>query len=99
MLRINLVNPTYIDPCIPGAAGYEYCTGHEAWKRHLLSDLPIILISIPNLRPNRNKNNFYFNGNIDLSMNIAGIVSGANVQKTGVQKTFSQCSLFAVYQG
>jgi outer membrane protein assembly factor BamA len=38
------------------------------------------------LRPNRKKNNFYFNGNIDMSSNIVGIASGANVEKTGVQK-------------
>ena len=39
------------------------------------------------LRPNHNKNNFYFNGNVDFSSNIVGIASGADVQKTGVQKT------------
>ena len=40
-----------------------------------------------NLRPNHNKNNFYFNGNIDWSSNIIGVATGANIEKNGVQKT------------
>jgi outer membrane protein insertion porin family len=34
----------------------------------------------------RNKNNFYLNANIDWSANILGLIEGANVEKTGVQK-------------
>jgi outer membrane protein insertion porin family len=41
------------------------------------------------LRPNRNKNNFYFNGNIDLSMNVIGIASGANINKGNQKKIFN----------
>ena len=36
-------------------------------------------------RPNIKKNNFYFNGNLDLSGNIYGLLSGANVE-SGNQK-------------
>ncbi|MBN9299071.1 MAG: BamA/TamA family outer membrane protein [Filimonas sp.] len=38
------------------------------------------------LKQNNRRNNFYFNGNIDLSGNIPGIISGANVE-AGKQKT------------
>lgn len=34
----------------------------------------------------RKTNNYWFNGNVDFSNNILGLVSGANVNKTGVQK-------------
>ncbi|CAN5237421.1 BamA/TamA family outer membrane protein [soil metagenome] len=36
--------------------------------------------------PNKKKNNFYFNGNADVSGNVAGLVTGADVQG-GNQKT------------
>ncbi len=32
-------------------------------------------------KPNKNTNNYYFNGNIDLSNNILGLVTGANINK------------------
>ncbi|MDP4131752.1 MAG: BamA/TamA family outer membrane protein, partial [Bacteroidota bacterium] len=37
------------------------------------------------VRPNHRKNNFYFNGNLDLSSNLLGIFSGADV-KNGKEK-------------
>jgi outer membrane protein assembly factor BamA len=36
------------------------------------------------IKPNRNKNNFYFNGNVDLSGNLIGLVSGANFNKAKI---------------
>jgi outer membrane protein insertion porin family len=32
-------------------------------------------------KPNKNTNNYYFNGNLDLSNNILGLVTGANINK------------------
>jgi outer membrane protein insertion porin family len=32
-------------------------------------------------KPNKNTNNYYFNGNVDLSNNILGLVKGANINK------------------
>jgi outer membrane protein insertion porin family len=32
-------------------------------------------------KPNKNTNNYYFNGNVDLSNNILGLVTGANINK------------------
>jgi outer membrane protein assembly factor BamA len=37
-------------------------------------------------RPNRHLNNYYFNGSVDLSNNLVGLLSGANVDK-GKEKT------------
>jgi outer membrane protein insertion porin family len=32
-------------------------------------------------KPNKNTNNYYFNGNLDLSNNVLGLVTGANINK------------------
>jgi len=39
-------------------------------------------------RSNLRKNNFYFNANLDLSANVLGLVSGANVEKGNQKKIF-----------
>ena len=87
VLRINLVNPTYIDPQYQMQLDTNVVLARSLEKTFIIG--PVYNFNFnSNLKPNRNKNNFYFNGNIDLSANLAGILSGADVQKTGVQKTF-----------
>ncbi len=39
-------------------------------------------------KPNNKKHNFYFNGNVDLSGNLIGLVSGADVLKGNEKKIF-----------
>lgn len=39
--------------------------------------------------PNHKKHNFYFNGNIDLSGNLIGLISGANLQEGNEKKIFN----------
>ena len=86
ILRINLVNPTYIDPAYQEQLDTNIVLARSLEKTFIIG--PTYNFNFNSqLRPNFNKNNYYFNGNLDLSMNIVGIASGADVQKTGLQKT------------
>jgi len=86
VLRVNLVNPTHIDSLYQLQLDTNIVLARSLEKTFIVGPTYNFNFN-SNLRPNRNKNNFYFNGNIDLSMNIPGIVSGADVVKSGVQKT------------
>jgi outer membrane protein insertion porin family len=86
IFRVNLVNPSYIDPQYQLQLDTNVVLARSLEKTFIIGPTYNYNFN-SNLRPNRNKNNFYFNGNLDLSMNIAGIASGADVEKTGVQKT------------
>ena len=87
VIRVNLVNPTHIDPLYQLQLDTNIVLARSLEKTFIVG--PVYNFNFnSNLRPNRNRNNFYFNGNIDLSMNVPGIISGANVEKSGVQKTF-----------
>jgi outer membrane protein assembly factor BamA len=86
VLRVNLVNPSYISPAYQLQLDTNIVLARSLEKTFIIG--PTYNFNFNSqLRPNRNKNNFYFNGNIDLSSNIVGIASGANVLKSGVQKT------------
>jgi outer membrane protein assembly factor BamA len=86
VLRVNLVNPTYIDPAYQLQLDTNIVLARSLEKTFIIG--PTYNFNFNSqLRPNRNKNNFYFNGNIDISSNVMGIVSGADVQKNGIQKT------------
>jgi outer membrane protein insertion porin family len=87
ILRINLVNPTHIDSLYQLQLDTNIILARSIEKTFIIGPTYNFNFN-SNLKPNHNKNNFYFNGNIDLSANFAGIVSGANVEKTGIQKTF-----------
>ncbi len=41
-------------------------------------------------RPNNRRNNFYFNGNVDVSGNLLGLITGANVKKGDTATIFGQ---------
>jgi outer membrane protein insertion porin family len=86
VIRVNLVNPTNITPAYQAQLDTNIVLARSLEKTFIIGPTYNFNFNTQ-LRPNRNKNNFYFNGNIDLSMNIVGIASGANVEKTGVQKT------------
>jgi outer membrane protein insertion porin family len=85
ILRVNLVNPSYISPAYQLQLDTNIVLARSLERTFIIG--PTYNFNFNSqLRPNRNKNNFYFNGNIDLSSNIVGIASGANVKETGVQK-------------
>ncbi len=86
ILRVNLVNPSHIDSLYQLQLDTNIVLARSIERAFIIG--PTYNFNFNSqLRPNHNKNNYYFNGNIDLSSNILGIASGANVEKTGVQKT------------
>ncbi len=84
IIRVNLVNPTHIDSLFQLQLDTNVVLARSLQKTFIIG--PTYNFNINTLlRPNRNKNNFYFNANIDLSANILGIASGANVN-SGIEK-------------
>jgi outer membrane protein insertion porin family len=86
VFRVNLVNPTHIDSLYQLQLDTNIVLARSIERTFIIG--PTYNFNFNSqLRPNHNKNNFYFNGNIDLSANIIGLAEGANVNKTGIQKT------------
>jgi outer membrane protein assembly factor BamA len=85
VIRVNLVNPAHIDSLYQLELDTNVVLARSLEKTFIIG--PTYNFNYNSqLRPNRNKNNFYFNANIDLSANILGIASGADVNN-GKQKT------------
>jgi outer membrane protein insertion porin family len=88
LININLVNPTNIDPA------YQKLLDTNITQRRAI-ERQFIIGSIYNFnynsqaKPNRKKNNFYFNGNLDLSGNWLGLVTGANIDKNKQREIFN----------
>ena len=80
VLSVNYVQPTKIDPA------YQLVLDTNITLRRSI-EKQFIIGSIYNFnynsqaKPNHNTNNFYFNGNIDVSGNLLGLLTGANVNK------------------
>jgi outer membrane protein insertion porin family len=93
IFRVNLVNPTRISPAYQLQLDTNIVLARSIEKTFIIGPTYNFNLNTQ-LRPNRNKNNFYFNGNIDLSSNILGILSGADVskekQKTILNVPYSQ---------
>jgi outer membrane protein insertion porin family len=86
VFRVNLVNPTHIDSLYQLQLDTNIVLARSIEKTFIIG--PTYNFNFNSqLRPNHNRNNFYFNGNIDLSANVIGLAEGANVNKTGIQKT------------
>jgi outer membrane protein assembly factor BamA len=86
VLRINLVNPTHIDSLYQLQLDTNVVLARSI-ERTLIIGPTYNFNYNSQLQRNHNKNNFYFNANIDLSANILGLASGANAHRTGEQKT------------
>ena len=80
LFSINYVKPTHID------SAYQLVLDSNITLRRSI-ERQFIIGSAYNFnynsqaRPNRRLNNFYFNGNVDLSGNLLGLFTGANVEK------------------
>jgi outer membrane protein insertion porin family len=86
VFRINLVNPTHIDSLFQLQLDTNIVLARSIERAFIIG--PTYNFNFNSqLRPNHKKNNFYFNGNIDISANLIGILEGADVNKTGTQKT------------
>ncbi|HWK07577.1 MAG TPA: BamA/TamA family outer membrane protein [Puia sp.] len=88
LININLVNPTHIDP------NYQLVLDTTITLARAI-ERQFIIGSIYNFnynsqaKPNRKRNNFYFNGNLDLSGNWLGLVTGANIDDGKQKKIFN----------
>ena len=84
IFSINLVRPTYISPAYQQSLDTNITLARSIEKQFIVG---------PNynynyntqIKANQNSNNFFVNANIDLSGNIMGILSGADISK-GKQK-------------
>ncbi len=85
IIRVNLVNPTHIDSLYQLQLDTNIVLARSLEKAFIIGPTYNFNLNTQ-LRPNHNKNNYYFNANIDLSANILGIASGADVN-SGKQKT------------
>jgi outer membrane protein insertion porin family len=86
VFRVNLVNPTHIDSLYQKQLDTNIVLARSIEKTFIIG--PTYNFNFNSqLRPNHNKNNFYFNGNIDISANLIGLAEGADFNKTGIQKT------------
>jgi len=85
IFRINLVNTSNIDPAFQAELDTNIVLARSLEKSFIIGPTYNYNWNT-NLQQNKRRNNFYFNGNIDLSSNIIGIASGANVNE-GKQKT------------
>jgi outer membrane protein assembly factor BamA len=86
VFRINLVNPYHIDSLYQLQLDTNIVLARSLERTFIIG--PVYNFNFnSNLKPNHNKNNFYFNGNIDWSSNIIGVATGADTKKTGTPKT------------
>jgi len=80
LFGVNYVKPTNITP------EYQALLDTNIMQRRAIERQFIIGSSYnfnynTQARPNRKPNNFYFNGNVDLSGNLLGLITGANLDK------------------
>ena len=85
IIRVNLVNPTHIDSLYQLQLDTNVVLARSLEKTFIVGPTYNFNLNTQ-LRPNHDKNNYYFNANIDLSANVLGIASGADVN-SGKQKT------------
>jgi outer membrane protein insertion porin family len=85
IIRVNLVNPYNIDSLFQLELDTNIVLARSIERTFIIGPTYNYTWNTQ-IRPNHDKNNFYFNGNVDLSANILGIVSGADVIN-GKEKT------------
>ncbi len=80
ILGINYVRPTNITPSYLEALDTNITLARAIEKQLIVG--PIYNFNFNSqARQNRRANNFYFNGNVDLSNNLLGLFTGANINK------------------
>ncbi len=88
LLTINLVNPTHINPAFQAQLDTNITLARSIERQFIIG--PNYNYNINTLlTPNVKTNNFYFNANLDLSANLIGLISGANIDKGNVKEIFN----------
>ena len=80
VLGIDYVRPSNINPAYQDSLDKNITLARAIEKTFIIG--PTYNFNYNSqAKPNKNINNYYFNGNIDLSNNILGLVTGANINK------------------
>lgn len=80
VLGINYVRPSNINPAYQLGLDTNITLARAIEKTFIIG--PTYNFNYNSqAKPNKNTNNYYFNGNVDLSNNILGLVTGANINK------------------
>ena len=87
IISINYVQPTSITPEFQQALDTNITLARSIEKQFIIGSSYNFNYN-SQAKLNNNRNNFYFNGNINLSGNILGLVSGANVDKGNQKNLF-----------
>jgi len=80
LFNINYVRPTNIDPQYQDTLDKNITLARAIEKQFIIGTNYNFNYN-SQARPNRKKNNFYFNGNVDGSGNLLGLITGANLDK------------------
>ena len=88
-ININYVKPEHITPPFQDSINKDITLARSIEKQFIIGS--IYNYNYSSLaKPNNYKNNFYFNGNIDLSGNLYGLVSGADASKEKERYVFGE---------
>ncbi len=88
ILGINYVRPTNISPVYRLLLDTNI-TQARAIERQFIIGPQYNFNYNSQAKPNHRVNNYYFNGNVDLSNNLLGILSGANINKGKEREIFN----------
>jgi len=80
IITINYVKPTNITPEFQKQLDTNLTLARSIERQFIIGPNYNYNMNTQN-RANQNKNNFYFNANIDLSANLLGLITGADVDK------------------
>lgn len=80
LFSVNYVRPTNIDPNYQAALDTNITLARSIETQFIIGTSYNFNYN-SQARPNRKKNNFYFNGNVDGSGNVLGLITGANLDK------------------
>ncbi len=88
LLNINLVNPTNITPSYQAGLDTNLTLARAIERQFIIGSIYNFNYN-SQAKQNRRRNNFYFNGNLDLSGNWLGLATGANIDKDKQKKIFN----------
>ena len=80
VLGINYVRPTNINPAYQAVLDTNTNLRRSIERQFIIGPMYNFNYNTQN-RPNHRVNNYYFNGNVDLSGNTLGLLTGANINK------------------
>ncbi|BAV10337.1 surface antigen [Filimonas lacunae] len=88
LVSINYVKPTDITPEFQAQLDTNITLARSIERQFIIGTNYNFNLNTQ-INPNRKRNNFYFNGNIDLSGNLLGAITGANIDKGKERQIFN----------